>query len=66
MSYVTLTFLGMLLVQLCFTIPRTDAESPASRYEFNTNNKLYKTTIKTLVKIAIPLIERCSVLLEKV
>ncbi|KAI9585171.1 uncharacterized protein LOC119633825 [Glossina fuscipes] len=57
MSYVTLTFLGMLLVlQSCF----------ASHHEYNTDNKLYKETAKALVEIAIPLSERYCEVLEKV
>uniref|UniRef100_A0A240SX14 Uncharacterized protein n=1 Tax=Glossina morsitans morsitans TaxID=37546 RepID=A0A240SX14_GLOMM len=67
MNYLTLTFLGMLLLlQTCFAIPRPDAESPASHYEFNTDDKLYKNTIKTLVEIAIPLSARGIVLLQRV
>uniref|UniRef100_D3TN75 Hypothetical conserved protein n=1 Tax=Glossina morsitans morsitans TaxID=37546 RepID=D3TN75_GLOMM len=57
MSYVTLTFFGMLLVlQSCF----------ASHHEYNTDNKFYKATTKALVKVAIPLSERYSEVLEKV
>uniref|UniRef100_A0A1A9VYZ5 Uncharacterized protein n=1 Tax=Glossina austeni TaxID=7395 RepID=A0A1A9VYZ5_GLOAU len=67
MGYVTLSFVGMLLVlQLCFAIPKPDADSPASRHEFNTDNKLYKATLEQFVKVAIPLGEQYGHLLEKV
>uniref|UniRef100_A0A1B0GGH2 Uncharacterized protein n=1 Tax=Glossina morsitans morsitans TaxID=37546 RepID=A0A1B0GGH2_GLOMM len=67
MSYITLSFLGMLLVlQLCFAIPKPDADSPASHHEFNTDNKLYKATLEQFVKVAIPLGEQYGDVLEKV
>ncbi|KAL9925383.1 uncharacterized protein ACN2A1_012747 [Glossina fuscipes fuscipes] len=67
MSYVTLTFVGVLLVlQLCFAIPKPDADSSASHHEFNTDNKLYKATLEAFVKIAIPLGEQYGDVLEKV
>ncbi|KAL9927167.1 uncharacterized protein ACN427_008412 [Glossina fuscipes fuscipes] len=67
MSYVTLTFVGVLVVlQLCFAIPKPDADSSASHHEFNTDNKLYKATLEAFVKIAIPLGEQYGDVLEKV
>uniref|UniRef100_A0A1A9W3X0 Uncharacterized protein n=1 Tax=Glossina brevipalpis TaxID=37001 RepID=A0A1A9W3X0_9MUSC len=67
MSYLTLTFLGMLLVaQSCFAIPRPDAESAASHHEFNKDNKLYKATLAAFVKFAVPLGEHYGDILEKV
>ncbi|KAL9925386.1 uncharacterized protein ACN2A1_012762 [Glossina fuscipes fuscipes] len=67
MNYLTLTLLGMLLVlQSCFAIPTADAESAAAHHEFNTDHKLYKSVIKTLIEIAIPLSGRYSDVLEKV
>uniref|UniRef100_A0A1B0AD86 Uncharacterized protein n=1 Tax=Glossina pallidipes TaxID=7398 RepID=A0A1B0AD86_GLOPL len=67
MSSVTLSFVGMLLVlPLCFAIPKPDADSPASHHEFNTDNKLYKATLEQFVKVAIPLGEQYGHLLEKV
>uniref|UniRef100_A0A240SX19 Secreted protein n=1 Tax=Glossina morsitans morsitans TaxID=37546 RepID=A0A240SX19_GLOMM len=63
MSYVTLTFIGIfLMLQSCFAIPRPDVESSASHHDFNTDNTLYKPTLRGLVKLG----EQCGDVLEKV